>query len=56
MTDNKDEEGGFAISPIIAHGDIIGSVIIFEKKGTLEESDFQIAKIVSSFLAKHIEQ
>ncbi len=49
------EDVSYAIFPIIASGDVIGSFIIFDNDAALVEGDISIAKIISSFLGKHIE-
>lgn len=43
------------ISPIIAHGDIIGSIVIF-KDQIVTENDLTTIKIISTFLAHYIEE
>lgn len=56
MSEDKTEEVSYGICPIIAGGDVVGVVMLLSKKEDMTENDFQIIKIVASFLAKHIEQ
>ena len=51
----EEEEISYALVPIIASGDIIGSVIVLSEDKTLEKQDFIITKIVADFLSKYIE-
>ena len=54
ITDDE-EEVSYIITPIIANGDLIGSIIILSKDTPLTKNDEQISKIVASFLQAHIE-
>ncbi len=47
-----DFTGNFIINPIIAAGDAVGLVIILDN----DDNDVSIVKIITSFLAKYIEQ
>lgn len=49
----KEENKFITLSPIIANGDLIGSIILLSDEEN--DSDHQIAKIASNFLARHIE-
>lgn len=55
MTEDKQENDNFSFCPIIVNGDVIGGVMIMSED-EITENEFQILKIISSFLAKHIEQ
>lgn len=55
IVDNEEEEGSFTYSSIVVNGDAIGLVLMLSQKETLSDSDKQLVKIVSSFLAKHLE-
>lgn len=50
---NKKETISYTITPIIANGDVLGSVIISGNKIT--DNDLEISKITSNFLARYIE-
>ena len=53
---NEEEiEVTYAASTIISNGDVAGLVIIFDDEALINENDFQICQIVSSFLGKHLE-
>lgn len=56
ITDGEEEEGSFAYSSIVVNGDAIGLVLMLSQKEQLNDSDEQLVKIVSNFLAKHLEQ
>lgn len=55
MSEEKKETTSYIFCPIIASGDVIGSIMLLSKKEKVTESDLQTAKIVANFLAKHIE-
>lgn len=55
MTENKEEKENIAFCPIIVNGDAIGALMIMSEN-EINENNFQTIKIISSFLAKHIEQ
>ncbi len=55
LTEEKEEPENFIFCPIIANGDAIGSLMIMSEE-ELTENDLKTLKIISSFLAKHIEQ
>ena len=55
MSEDKKENASYIFSPIIAGGDVVGVIMVMSKKEEVTESDFQTAKIVANFLAKHIE-
>ena len=52
---DKEENISCVLVPIIAGGDIVGSILIISKEKGLEESTFTIAQIVANFLSKYIE-
>lgn len=54
LTDSKVYNCSFIISPILCHGDICGSVIIFSFD-EINDFDEKIAKIASLFLSKYLE-
>jgi AbrB family transcriptional regulator (stage V sporulation protein T) len=57
LVDGYDEElSSYTISPIIANGDPIGSVIIFSKEKTIGEVEQKAAETAAGFLAKQMEQ
>jgi len=53
LVSNKLEKENYICIPVIANGDLIGSVIVSNKN--LTEMDLKIAKISAKFLANHIE-
>lgn len=55
ITEEKKEQEYFAFCPIIVNGDSLGSVMMMSEE-EITENDFQTLKIISSFLAKYIEQ
>lgn len=52
---DKRENLSYIIVPIIANGDLIGSIIMLSKDTPLTKTDELILKIVASFLSTHIE-
>ncbi len=57
LVDGYDEElSSYTISPIIANGDPIGSVIIFSKEKTIGEVEQKAAETAAGFLARQMEQ
>ena len=52
---DKEEEISYIITPIIANGDLIGSIIMLSNDTPLTKNDELISKIVASFLQTHIE-
>ncbi len=55
MTAAENEQGFFAFSPIIASGDVIGSVILLADQAIRDE-ELKLLKIISTFLARYIEE
>ncbi len=55
MTEDNEVQENIAFSPIIVNGDAIGAIMIMSEE-EITENEFQILKIISSFLSKHIEQ
>lgn len=55
FTTDITEDVSYAIFPIIASGDVVGSFIIFDGDDVLKSGDISMAKVLSSFLGKHIE-
>lgn len=53
---DKEEEITYAISTIIAEGDAVGAVFIFDKEEGVGETEKVVASVIANFLAKHIEQ
>lgn len=47
-------KGDFIISPIISSGDAIGVIIMLDEEN-LSEEDVNIVKIITNFLARHLE-
>lgn len=45
----------YCISPIIANGDPIGSVIVFSKEDSLGEAEQKVVETAANFLAKQME-
>jgi AbrB family transcriptional regulator (stage V sporulation protein T) len=57
LVDGYDEElSSYTISPIIANGDPIGSVIIFSKEKTIGEVEQKASETAAGFLARQMEQ
>ena len=54
ITNEEEFNGSYMISPIIAGGDTIGLVIVLGDN--IDDKEVSIVKIITSFLAKHIEQ
>ena len=52
----KTIKASYALCPIIAGGDAVGSLILISTKEALQDPDFQIIKLAANFLARHIEQ
>ena len=53
LISNKKEKGNYICIPVIASGDLIGSVIVSNQY--LTENDLKITKVCADFLARHIE-
>ncbi|MED1206005.1 stage V sporulation protein T [Heyndrickxia acidicola] len=57
LVDGYDEElSSYTISPIVANGDPIGSVIIFSKEKQIGEVEQKAAETAAGFLARQMEQ
>lgn len=56
LTEDKEEEGTYAVSPIIINGDTVGMVMIFSKDDPVEDEDFKIVQIASRFLETHLSE
>ena len=54
LTEEDIFEGNYVIEPIISSGDIIGFVMMLDTE-KIDEEETKIVKIISNFLAKHIE-
>jgi AbrB family transcriptional regulator (stage V sporulation protein T) len=52
----KEENGSYAICPIVASGDVVGLVMIFSNTEKISDDDMKLTQITSQFLAKHLEQ
>lgn len=55
ITEENEEPTNYAFYPIIANGDPIGSIIILSENNITNE-DMLLLKIISTFLAKYIEE
>lgn len=53
---NEETLTSYTISPIIANGDPIGTVIIMSKDNTLGEVEKKAAETAAGFLARQMEQ
>ncbi|KYD18779.1 stage V sporulation protein T [Caldibacillus debilis] len=53
---NEEEFSSYTVSPIIANGDPIGSVVICSKERALGEVEKKAAETAAGFLAKQMEQ
>ncbi|MDD3340711.1 MAG: stage V sporulation T C-terminal domain-containing protein [Bacilli bacterium] len=53
---DKEEEMTYSISTIIAEGNAVGCVLIFDKEESVGETEKVISSVVANFLANHIEQ
>ena len=51
---DEEEEINYALVPLIASGDVSGSIILVDEE-KIDENEFLIIKIVASFLSKYIE-
>ncbi len=49
------EKVSYVISPIVSSSDVIGAVVIFSDKRTLDDFDIKTAYIAAKFLGKYIE-
>lgn len=56
INDDKDENGTYAISSIIANGDVVGLVLMFSNDEKINEEDMKLVQIASQFLVKHLEE
>ena len=56
LIEDLKEKLSYVISPVIANGDVIGSIIIFSDSSCITEVDLKLAAITSSFLGKRIEE
>ena len=54
LTKDKTEDGNIVISPIIANGDEIGSIVVVSNE-ELTKNNIDMINILSKVLAKHIE-
>lgn len=54
--DDLKENNSYTISPIIANGDAIGTVVIFSNVDNITDVEVKLANITSKFLSKHIEE
>lgn len=55
LTEDKIEQTNFSFYPIIVNGDAVGSIIILSDNEITNENTL-LLKIISTFLAKHIEE
>ena len=55
IIDDEEIEVTYAVSTIIANGDVAGLVIIFDDEALIDESDFKLCQVVSNFLGKYLE-
>ena len=53
--DTVEEECSYVMSPILVDSDVLGAIILFDEN-PLEESDFLISQMLSSFFIKTIEE
>ncbi|KIL52517.1 stage V sporulation protein T [Jeotgalibacillus soli] len=57
IVEHQEEDlSSYAVAPIVASGDPIGSVIIFTKEGTLGAVEQKSTETAASFLARQMEQ
>lgn len=56
LSGDKEVNGTYAISTIVANGDAVGLVIVIGNEDKVTESDHRITQIAAQFLAKHIEE
>ena len=56
IIEEKEYEATYAISPIIAHGDVFGTVLIFSLDKEITDNDYKIVQIVSKIFNTHLEQ
>ncbi|MEG2322138.1 MAG: stage V sporulation T C-terminal domain-containing protein [Bacilli bacterium] len=56
LTDDKEEVGTYAISPIIVNGDATGLVLILSLEDKVDDVCLKISQITSKFLKTHLEQ
>lgn len=55
IINDEEIEVTYTVSTIISNGDTIGLVIIFDDESLIEEIDFKMCQIVSTFLGKYLE-
>ena len=55
IINDEEIEVTYAASTIISNGDVAGLVIIFDDESLIEEIDFKMCQIVSTFLGKYLE-
>lgn len=56
ITDQKDIEGTFAVSPIIVNGDTAGLVMVISENEPVDDIDFKIVQIAAKFLETHLQE
>lgn len=55
IINDEELEVTYTVSTIIANGDAVGLVIIFDDEGVVEEIDFKMCQIIATFLGKYLE-
>lgn len=56
IIEEKEEQGTYVISSIIANGDAVGLIIISSNEENIGEAEERVAKIASQFLGKYLEE
>lgn len=55
IMDDKEEEGTYAVSPIIVGGDSVGLVLLFSSEEKVEDLDLSFVQIAAKFLENHLD-
>lgn len=50
------KECSYAVNTIVVQGIEVGTIIVFDDKNSLDETDYKVLQIISSFLEKNLEQ
>lgn len=56
LIEDVEEEGTYAVSPIIVNGDTVGMVMIFSNDEIVEDETFRIVQIAARFLETHLSE
>ena len=56
LTEDKNIEATYAVSPVIVNGDNVGLVMILSTDDVVDDIDLKLVQIASKFLNTHLEQ